>query len=280
MRTELIAVETSGHHLDGLWYEPNAPAEQAVQVLHGNCMNFYTGPSRFLPPHLAAAGLSCLTYNRRGHDILGTLNSRQMVGGALQLAHEAVEDNVAARAWLGARGFADPLVVGHSNGGTLSVRHVADHPGTPALVLLSAHLGGHRIVHEMSANGLFGRDRLDELLGQAREMIGAGRGDDLMALPGWWYVISARSLVDYATHTPDLLDLAPRIRCPVLFVRGDGERPHVYPAEAFAERCSSRCEVVIVPNCDHFYTDREGYVADLVVDWLRDKVPSHPEPVR
>ena len=29
--------------------------------------------------------------------------------------------------------------IGHSNGGMLAVKHVSDHPETPAMVLLSAH---------------------------------------------------------------------------------------------------------------------------------------------
>ena len=41
------------------------------------------------------------------------------------------------------RGFLHPVIIGHSNGGMLAVRHVADHPDTPALVLLSAHTGAH-----------------------------------------------------------------------------------------------------------------------------------------
>jgi pimeloyl-ACP methyl ester carboxylesterase len=47
-----------------------------------------------------------------------------------------------AARWMAARGFAHPVVIGHSNGDMLAVQHVADHPETSALVLLSAHTGG------------------------------------------------------------------------------------------------------------------------------------------
>ncbi len=130
MRTELISIATDTYPLDGLFYQPEGGVTAgAVQLMHGNCMNFYTGPSRFLPPALTKLGYACLAYNRRGHDVVATLNSRQAVGGAFQLTREALADNDYARAWLAARGFADPVVIGHSNGGMLAVPHVVAHPG-------------------------------------------------------------------------------------------------------------------------------------------------------
>ena len=46
-----------------------------------------------------------------------------------------------------------------------------------------------------------------------------------MLLPGWWYVTSAASFVDALENCPDILELAARIRCPILYVRGDQEPP-------------------------------------------------------
>jgi hypothetical protein len=57
-----------------------------------------------------------------------------------------------------------------------------------------------------------------------------------MLVPGWWYVISAESFLDRMTEMPDVLELAPTIRCPTLFIRGDEESPETYPAERFKER--------------------------------------------
>ena len=122
-------------------------------------------------------------------------------------------------------------MIGHSNGGMLAVQHVADHPETPALVLLSAHLGGKSIVPHASKVGLLGGDRIDEVEAQASRMVAEGRGKELIVLPGWWWVITAESYLDYASQLPDMLAFAPRITCPVLYIRGDKEPAHVYPAE-------------------------------------------------
>ena len=268
MRSELVSIPTGTVPLDGLFYEPEGKAMGAALLFHGNTMNFYTGPMRFLPPALLGLGLACLAFNRRGHDVLSTRNSRIAEGGAFQTAAEGIEDNYLAARWLAGRGFDAPAVIGHSNGGMLAVRHVADHPDTPALVLLSAHGGGKDIVQKGAKSGLMTGDRVGEFAARAREMMKEGRGRELMLMPGWWYAISAESFLDRLTETPDTLALASRVKCPSLFVRGDREPRDAYPAEEFRERAAGPCTVEIVMDCDHFYNDREEAVGALVASWL------------
>jgi pimeloyl-ACP methyl ester carboxylesterase len=277
MRAELVSIPTDTVPLDGLYYEPEGGKPKAAALLfHGNTMNFYTGPMRFLPPALVGLGLACLAFNRRGHDILSTRSSRVAEGGAFQRASEGIEDNRLAARWLAARGFDSPAVIGHSNGGMLAVRHVADHPRTPALVLLSAHGGGKDIVHRGARSGLMVGDRVEEFAARARDMVGAGRGRELMLMPGWWYAISAESFLDRLTETPDTLELASRVKCPSLFVRGDKEAREQYPAEEFKARSGGPCTVEIVPNCDHFYNGREREVQEIVSSWLAKALRLHP----
>jgi pimeloyl-ACP methyl ester carboxylesterase len=268
VKTTLVSIPTDTVALEGAWHEPEGPAVGAVLLLHGNTMNFFTGAPRFLPPVLTRMGLGCLAFNRRGHDILGIRDSRAAEGAAFQTYAEAIDDNRIAAAWLAARGLPEPVVIGHSNGGTLAVQHVADHPRTPALVLLSAHCGGREMVPRASRAGLLAQERLHEITEQARQLISMGRGRELMLLPGWWYVTSAASFVDALENCPDLLQLAPRIGCPALYLRGDREPRELYPAEAFARRAAGRCDVEIVPDCDHFYAGREDAVSTIVCSWL------------
>jgi hypothetical protein len=61
------------------------------------------------------------------------------------------------------------------------------------------------------------------------------------------------------------------MRMPVLVMRGDQEPPDLYPAEDFTARCaSSRCDLRILADCDHFYTGHEKAVSMLVAEWLRE----------
>jgi pimeloyl-ACP methyl ester carboxylesterase len=240
-----------------------------VLLFHGNTMNFYVGAPRFLPPALVALGYACLAFNRRGHDVLSTRASRIAEGGAYQLTREAIEDNRMAAQWLSQRGHPEPIVIGHSNGGMLGVRHAVDHPQTRALVLLSAGRGGPGSVEQGGTEGLLAADRLTEITAQARSLVAAGRGKTLLMLPGWWYVITAESFLDRLTEVPDILALAPQVRCPVLCIRGDRENARRYPAEAFCERAVSPAIAKVIPDCDHFYNGREQAVIETVTSWLR-----------
>jgi pimeloyl-ACP methyl ester carboxylesterase len=271
MKLELISIETETCPLDGIFYTPDGGATRhAAMFLHGNCHNFYMGPSRFMPETLVAHGFACLTFNRRGHDMVTSLAGRDIGGGAFQLAHEAHSDNRHAAAWLRGRGFGDPAVIGHSNGGVLATQYAADHPATPAVVLMSAHRGGRGITARISEKGLFGRGAHKDLIAAAERMIAEGRGRDLMLLPGWWWVASAECVVDYSNNMPDILDNAARMRMPVLVMRGGQEPPDLYPAEDFAARCAGRCDLRILEGCDHFYTGHEQAVSKLVAEWLRE----------
>jgi pimeloyl-ACP methyl ester carboxylesterase len=272
MRQQLVAIPTDTHPLDGCFYEPEDEACGVVQILHGNCHNFYTGPSRFLPPALVDAGYAVLAYNRRGHDILGTLNSRQTVGGALQTFAQARADNRYARTWLMENGFGPPIIVGHSHGGMLAAQHAADHPDTPTAVIMSAHAGGPGIMDKVCAAGLMAGPRLAEMRRTAEELVAAGRGEEFLLFPDWWHVATAAAFLDYADNLPETATLAPRIACRSLFLRGTLEPAGIYPGEAFAAASQGRCTFRPVDGGDHFYTGVEAEVARIIVGWLADVV--------
>ncbi len=272
MTIELVSIPTAHQPLDGLLYRPDGPVRGGVLLFHGNTTNFYSGPSRFLPPYLVDAGFVCLAFNRRGHDVVITRPGKLPGGGAFQTAAEGIDDDEQAARYLASEGFDRPIVIGHSNGGLLGSQFAADHPETAALVLLSAHAGGPDTYLRAGAAGELGAGQSQHHLDLARSLVADGRGDELMLVPGWWYAISAASLVDRHENTPDLLDNARSITCPALFLVGDREAAEVYPAEAFASRSPGRAEARIVADCDHWYTGVEDTVARMVVDWLTDVV--------
>src|SRR5207244_118607 len=104
----------------------------------------------------------------------------------------------------------------------------------------------------------------DEVTRNALFLVKAGKGKELMMLPGWWYVCTAESFLDLLTEPPDILEIAPRISCPVLYLRGDKEPRELYPAEEFARRAGGPCTIEIVPQCDHFYVGCEARVTEVV----------------
>jgi len=268
MRTELISIPTPSHPLDGAYYTPEGSTKGAAMYCHGNQMNFYVCAARFLAPHLTSLGYVFMPFNRRGHDSVSTYDSRECVGGAYQTVAEGVEDNELAAQYLAGKGFPNPIVIGHSNGGVLASEHVAIHGETKALILLSAHAGSNRLNNPGSARTFSINEKTDEQIKEAEAHLAAGKPRQLMVIPSWWWVISARTFLDRLTNAPDLVENAKRINCPVLFIRGDQEPKENYPAERFKENCAGPCEVVIIPDCDHFYVGAEDRVAKAVTDWL------------
>ncbi|MPZ73634.1 MAG: alpha/beta fold hydrolase [Nitriliruptorales bacterium] len=276
-RGVFVDVPGAGCSLDGIWYETPTPARGGVVLAHGNTMNLAVGAPRFLPPALVPLGFDCLAYNRRSHDILSTRDSRVPVGGAFQTAAADAEDTAAAAAFMAARAHPAPILIGHSNGGMLTAAFASGRGDLSAVVLLSAHRGGRDILAVSCAAGHLAGPDLDRVTAEARRLVAAGRGDELMLLSGWWYVTSAGSFVDRLENTPDLLESAAGITCPVLFVVGDQEPPDIYPAHDFAAAAAGPCDVVIVDDCDHFYRGREDTVAGIVAEWLDTVIPSNSQ---
>jgi pimeloyl-ACP methyl ester carboxylesterase len=134
--------------------------------------------------------------------------------------------------------------------------------------LLSAHAGGNRLINPASARNFSITGDVERQKEQAEALVAAGKPRQLMLIPAWWWVISARTYLDRLTNAPDLVANAAKIKCPVLFIRGDREPIENYPAEKFAANCAGRCEVVIIPNCDHFYVGAEAEVSRIVTEWL------------
>jgi pimeloyl-ACP methyl ester carboxylesterase len=127
-----------------------------------------------------------------------------------------------------------------------------------------------------SKAGLFAGEQHEAFLDRARGLVAQGHGDELMLMPGWWYAVTAQTFLDFCTQLPDTVALAPQIHCPVLFIRGDKEPAAMYPAEAFRDRATGKCDVRVVAECDHFYNGQEGAVCGLIVDWLRRSLAAKP----
>lgn len=270
MRTELVTLDPDDTRLEGALHRPDdgVPVRGAALLFHGNVGNFYTGPSRFLPPRLTSLGLVCLAFNRRGHDIIVNDAGRGLAGGAFQLASEAVEDDDVAARFLAELGYPDPVVIGHSNGGMLAGVFAAAHPETRALVLLSAHAGGPETYWRSCRSGLMAADRAEEFEQLARTLVTEGRGDELLLMPRWWFAVSATSLLDRVDATPDLLAHAPAVVAPTLAIRGATESAETYPMERFAELTAGPGDSFIIPDCDHWYRGHEDSVADRIAIWL------------
>ena len=192
----------------------------------------YVCAARFLAPYVTSLGYAFLAFNRRGHDSVSTYDSREPVGGAYQTVAEGIEDNELAAQFLAEQGFKSPIVIGHSNGGVLASEHVARHPETRALILLSAHAGGNRLTNP---NSPAVSQSMRKPMTQSRKRKVARRWQTAPADAHSGLVVGdlGTDIHGSTDQRTDLVENAKRIRCPVLFIRGDQEPVDNYPAEKF-----------------------------------------------
>lgn len=271
MRSELITFHAADKFpLDGLLHFPTGETTgRAALLVHGKVMNFYTGPGRILPPYLTRLGITCLAMNRRGHDLGGIRNGRESYGGAWEKFSDSQLDIDAGIAALRERGFARIALVGHSFGGIASAAYAGDHPAdVAALALCSAGGGGPDYLVQSSRRGMLAGERHAAVDAEAKRLVAEGRGDQMIALQGWWYAITAASWVDLSKNVPLTVEGARRYPGPILALRGEREAADLYPAEAVAEAASDRATLAVIPGADHFYNNTEATFARAVCEWL------------
>jgi pimeloyl-ACP methyl ester carboxylesterase len=269
-----------GWPLEGLFYDaiPRNGSDAAL-IVHGKVMNFYTGPCRLLPPHLTARGCACLAMNRRGHDLGGIRASRASYGGSWERFEDSQSDIAGGIAELERRGFQRIVLMGHSFGGIAAAAYAAANPRKVAgLALLSAGAGGRDYLAGSSRRGMLAGERHREIDAQARRLVAEGRGETVIALPGWWYAITAASWVDLAENVPVTVENARVYPGPVLALRGELEDGAAYPAGAVAEAAGERATLAVIAGGDHFYNGVEEVFAGAVCEWYGARVAASAAP--
>ena len=114
------------------------------------------------------------------------------------------------------------------------------------------------------ATGLSGQDAKQP----APPKLDTSRGDQMIALPGWWYAITAASWLDLSENVPVTAESVRRYSGPILALRGSKEPPENYPAEKVAEACGARATLVVIPGADHFYNGTQPELVRAVCNWL------------
>jgi len=140
-----------------------------------------------------------------------------------------------------------------------------------ALALCSAGGGGKDYLSEVSSRGMLAGDSDSHarVAAEANRLTAAGLGDRMIALPGWWYAITAASWLDLSENVPSTVEKARRYPGPILALRGGLEQSALYPAEAVAAAAGGRAELVVIEGGDHFYNGVETAFARVVSRWFK-----------
>lgn len=261
-----------GIDLTGLVIRPSGEARQTpILWIHGFTGSFYEKQAVLIGRLLAQAGYIFLSGNNRGHDVGHSLgwdeNGPRLGGASWEHLDEAPHDVAAWMDTAATLGRGDVILLGHSLGARKVVYYQALRQDPRVRGLIAASPGVRMMLDD------------SELLRQAGEMVGAGRGQDLLPHDpfGGTFPTSAATYHSHLSVVGDVFGLrgedAPisRVRCPILAFYGTKEPMIGGEKELEAIRRnavnSPSVETRMIPGADHIYNVTEDEVADLISSW-------------
>jgi pimeloyl-ACP methyl ester carboxylesterase len=279
---ELVSVRSDdGFTQGGAVFAPPKESAKPTAVIwvHGSGMNFYYPTYVRVCRGLAERGYACVSANTRMHD-LGTVagwqgDKRIRGGGYWGRNSEQDRDLAAWVTFANDRGFPAVVLAGHSAGSTAVRAYLA---GTP----------DRRVVGMVYASGAIrpvNRPTDPDLLAQAKQLVAAGRGEDLLRFPNRPSpsFVSAATYLDLARNPPDKDFFGvetpnpgvERIRCPILAFYGTKEPDVGTPADLeLLKTCvkrlpsgPARVDTAVIENAGHMYDGQEAQVAGVIAKW-------------
>jgi pimeloyl-ACP methyl ester carboxylesterase len=189
---------------------------------------------------------------------------------------DAVGELAAWFRWLEERDRRDILLLGHSRGTNQVARYAVtrDLPAPKGLVLVAP---GVRDAQGLSAGHQDrGGQALAPLVQQASELVGSGRGEQIIGPVAFLHCddarVTAASFLSYYADDPafDTLALAAGAGLPVLVFAGSEDPLSRGVDEAVLEyQGSAPLEFIQIDGADHFFRDLYAYdLAEAVQAWL------------
>jgi pimeloyl-ACP methyl ester carboxylesterase len=147
-------------------------------------------------------------------------------------------------ALLEALGIESPVLIGHSDGGTIALLYAAAFPERArAVITLAAHV----VLDELTWAGVAALER-SWREGDLRVQLGRVHGDGAETLFRNWSGL----WLDPARRAWSITDRLPRITCPVLAIQGvDDEYGLPAQLDAIVEGVTGLAGRLLVPNCAH-----------------------------
>ncbi len=285
---QLVYIRTADDVVDGgiLFTSTNSQRNSlAIVWVHGWGANFYTPSYVGIGRALAENGFATISVNTRMHDLGNVerytpLGKRVRGGGYWGVTSEDARDIAAWIDYAQRLGYSRVILVGHSAGWSSVARYQADSQDrrVAGLVFASPHVGYSPEPEDL------------QLLAQAKKLVDAGTGDDLIRLSQHSYpsYISAATELDiystpreyqdfFGTQTPDAA--ITRIACPVLAFYGSkddigGEKDLALLTSSVRRLAHgpAKVDTAMIANGNHEYVGEEAQVARVIAQWIETEV--------
>lgn len=231
-------IEVGGHQLECIWIGPEPGAGPTLVFLHQGlgCVGMW----RDFPARLAAAtGLGAFVYSRLGH---GKSDPSELPWPVSFMHTEALD---VLPAVLTVAGIDDFILVGHSDGASISLIHAGGvgGPGLRGLVLEAPHV----LLEEVSVQGAAAMARRYEETDLSERLArhhGANTDD---VVRGWTRVFTDPPFVDW-----NIEEYLPAVSVPALVIQGeDDEYGTMAQLDAIAAQSGAPVELLKLAQCGH-----------------------------
>jgi pimeloyl-ACP methyl ester carboxylesterase len=183
-----------------------------------------------------ATGCAAVVYSRYGYGQSDVLQAQHGVDYMHREALEVLPELLAKLE------VAEPVLVGHSDGGSIALIHAGTHASVAGLVVMAPHV----FVEDLSVKSI-AEAKTDFETTDLPEKLGRYHADAAKTFRGWndiWLHPDFRAW--------NIEDSLPRIRCPVLAIQGfDDEYGTMAQLEAIARLTGGPVELLRLANCRH-----------------------------
>ncbi|MEY4761116.1 MAG: hypothetical protein RLZZ200_972 [Pseudomonadota bacterium] len=252
--TRALTIKAGEADLDCLLIGEPSPEKPVLVLLHEGLGSI--GLWRDFPAQLVAAtGLPALVYSRQGNGRSSPIPSPR---GPEYMHDEARE---VLPAVLRAFRIDRPLLIGHSDGGSIALLHAGSFPGVACGVIAIAP---HLFVEELTIDSIRGAKVAYES-SDLRNRLARHHTDVDNAFYRWNDIWLHPDFRDW-----NIEDAVARIRCPVLAIQGlDDEYGTIRQLDRLAERLPE-CQLETLPACGHSpHRDQPAKLLEVCTDFAR-----------
>ena len=231
-KADIIA---GGKHLETVFYPAGGPGSTSIALLHEGLGSVSLW--RDFPEKVASAtGSSLLAYSRYGHGKSDRLLEKRQVGF---MHHEA---QTVLPEVLHHFSIENPILLGHSDGASISLIYAGTHPGRIRALILEAP---HVFVEEFGLRSTVAIRTLYESTDLRQKLARYHDHVDEM-FRGWNDIWLAPEF-----RTWNIEEFLPRITCPILVIQGEKDEYGTIAHVESIQRHNPATQALILPGCGH-----------------------------
>ncbi|HXM81579.1 MAG TPA: alpha/beta hydrolase [Burkholderiales bacterium] len=248
-------VTAAGRSLEYEWVGKGESGKPVLVFLHeglGSIRQWRDFPRKVAQ----AVGCRALVYDRYGYGQSDVLAEPRRT---VKFMHD--EALVSLPEFLSCLKVENPVLVGHSDGASISLIHAGAGQPVRGVVAMAPHV----FIEEICIRSIVAAARTFETT-DLPEKLGRYHRDVRKTFYGW-----ADVWRDPQFKSWDITEYLPRIRCPVLAIQGhQDEYGTMAQLDAIQERVSGPCELLKLPDCGHTpFRDQPGKTLTAVTAFIR-----------